>query len=79
MKKNIRILIFLLGFSPFVLSGCGSAVDESSQREDKVSESQHQLDSADTEALLDSLAAETDSIREALDLERNLENAADGN
>lgn len=77
MKKNAGILIFLFGFSLWFFSGCGTAADENQEREKQVSDLLHKIDSVDTEALLDSLAAETDSIREALDLERIQQNAAE--
>ncbi|MEZ4776158.1 MAG: hypothetical protein R3D00_23495 [Bacteroidia bacterium] len=77
MKKNTLILIFLFGVSLWFFSGCSTAVDENQEREEQVSDLLHKMDSVDTEALLDSLAAETDSIREALDLERNQQNAPD--
>ncbi|MDX2248146.1 MAG: hypothetical protein SF052_15280 [Bacteroidia bacterium] len=74
MKKNAWLLFFVLIFGVWFAPGCATAVDKNQQRAQMIADSLQKIDSLETEALLDSLAAETDSLREALELERVQEN-----
>lgn len=70
MKNYLVILTFLSGVAGVVFSGCGGNQTDDQQKAEMVADSNRYMDSLGTEELLDILADETDSIREALDLER---------